>query len=103
MDTHLTKFRLPWPPSLNRYYRTWKGRVLIAEDGRKYRKTVGKLAMVNRFGNFGNKRIKVEVEALPPDRRRRDLDNLYKGVLDSLQHAGVYDDDGQIDDLHTRS
>jgi len=35
----------------------------------------------------------------PPDRRRRDLDNAMKALLDSLEHAGVYDDDSQIDDL----
>ena len=34
---------------------------------------------------------------VPPDRRRRDLDNLYKCLFDALGHAGVYEDDSQID------
>jgi crossover junction endodeoxyribonuclease RusA len=34
-----------------------------------------------------------------PDRRRRDLDNVLKSTLDSLTHAGVWDDDSQIDQL----
>lgn len=42
------------------------------------------------------------MDAFPPDRRRRDLDNLQKPVLDVLQHAGVYEDDSQIDLLITR-
>jgi len=44
-------------------------------------------------------RLAVQVEVQPPDRRRRDIDNLGKSLFDSLQHAGVYLDDSQIDDL----
>jgi Holliday junction resolvase RusA-like endonuclease len=36
------------------------------------------------------------VDAYPPDRRRRDLDNILKAILDALQHAGCYADDSQI-------
>ena len=35
----------------------------------------------------------------PPDRRRRDLDNLLKGALDALVHAQVIRDDSLIDRL----
>jgi crossover junction endodeoxyribonuclease RusA len=31
------------------------------------------------------------------DRRRRDLDNVQKALLDALEHGGVYRDDAQID------
>jgi crossover junction endodeoxyribonuclease RusA len=34
-----------------------------------------------------------------PDRYRRDLDNVCKAMLDALGHAGVYQDDSQIDRL----
>jgi len=44
-------------------------------------------------------RIRMCVEVYPPDKRRRDLDNLMKATADSLQHAQVYPDDSQIDDL----
>jgi crossover junction endodeoxyribonuclease RusA len=43
--------------------------------------------------------LKVEIEAWRPDKRKRDLDNLLKAVLDSLAHAGVFEDDSQIVDL----
>jgi crossover junction endodeoxyribonuclease RusA len=42
------------------------------------------------------------MDAFPPDRRRRDLDNLQKPLLDALQHAGVYEDDSQVDLLLSR-
>ena len=44
-------------------------------------------------------RLRVEIEAFRPDKRRRDLDNLLKATLDGLAHAGVYEDDSQIIDL----
>jgi len=43
--------------------------------------------------------IKVEIIAYRPDKRKRDLDNLLKGSLDSLTKAGVWEDDSLIQDL----
>lgn len=86
---------LPWPPSINRYWRSVRGRVLISREGREYRSAV--IAAAANKHRFGSSRIAVEITANPPDRRRRDLDNLPKAVLDALAHAGVYDDDSQID------
>ncbi len=44
-------------------------------------------------------RLEMVVHVFPPDGRRRDLDNLQKSLCDSLQAAGVYADDSQIDRL----
>ena len=42
------EFELPWPPSVNHYYRHVGHRVLISRDGRHYRENVaGKLAAEN--------------------------------------------------------
>ena len=99
---------LPWSPSVNTYWRSimsgpLAGRVLISERGRAYRKAVADAVISQRVpvGVLSGK-LAVEIHALPPDRRARDLDNLLKGLLDSLHHAGVIRDDSEIDDLRIR-
>jgi crossover junction endodeoxyribonuclease RusA len=47
---------------------------------------------------FGTARLAVKVEAYPP-RDIGDLDNLLKPLLDALEHAGVFENDKQVDDL----
>lgn len=98
MILHLT---LPWPPTANMYWRhptrgPLAGRHLISAEGRAYRKAVKRsLVALKPFGG----RLHVAIHAYPPDSRRRDLDNLTKGLLDALTHAGVWTDDEQIDHL----
>jgi len=41
--------------------------------------------------------LAVFIEVYPPDRRRRDIDNLLKAIIDSLEHGGVFHDDSQIE------
>ncbi|MBU0639604.1 MAG: RusA family crossover junction endodeoxyribonuclease [Planctomycetes bacterium] len=86
---------LPWPPSVNHYWRTWRGRMLISRQGRAYREQVG--AILRAIGvspQVG--RLAVHVELYPPDRRKRDVDNTFKAIGDSLQHGGAFQDDSQI-------
>ena len=96
-------FTLPYPPSINHYWRHVGPRTLISRQGRAFRKNVCAL-----LGGGGPRkppaggRIALCMDAFPPDRRRRDLDNIQKPVLDALEHAGVYEDDSQIDLLISR-
>jgi crossover junction endodeoxyribonuclease RusA len=90
--------RLPYPPSVNRYWRNLKGRVLISKAGRSYRSKVLAECLVHRVKLQPGK-LKVVVAVYPPDNRRRDLDNLCKALLDAMEYAGVYVDDSQIYDL----
>lgn len=102
----MIRLSLPWPPSVNRIWRSPRkgplaGRVLLAADGREYRKAVRALAL-HQLGRETQleSRLAVVIRLTPPDRRRRDADNCAKAILDSLMHAGIYRDDSQIDDLH---
>ena len=38
----------------------------------------------------------VMVEYMPPDNRRRDIDNNCKSLLDAMTHSGVWKDDSQV-------
>ena len=94
---------LPYPPSVNHYWRNVRGRTLISREGRAYRHNVCALLTSGNGQEPPNDgRIALAMDAFPPDRRRRDLDNIQKPVLDAMQHAGVYLDDSQIDLLITR-
>ena len=46
--------------------------------------------------------VAVEVELRPPDRRRRDLDNAWKVLLDALTAGGMWTDDHLVHDQRAR-
>ena len=92
---------LPFPPSLNHHWRILTPQRLVTSPAsREYFRQVAQLVLLCRQASLplaGS--LELHLDVYPPDRRRRDLDNLGKAVLDALQHAGVYHDDSQIDDL----
>ena len=103
-STPIFEATLPWPPSVNSY---WRHRVVgklatvyVSQKGQAYRKAVNLCLMehgVKTYALEGD--LRVEIEVFPPDRRKRDIDNLLKSLLDSLTHAQVWKDDNQIADL----
>lgn len=98
----MTAYRceLPWPPSVNRYLRRAGTRMHTTNEAKAYRASVGwLLAQAPRFGRH---RVRILVDAFPPDNRRRDLDNIGKCLLDAVMHAGVFEDDSQVDELTLR-
>ena len=94
------QFDLPYPPSVNHYWRRVGARTLISRQGRAFRERVCSLLALKRLHPLDGW-LKVHLQIYPPDRRRRDVDNIQKPVLDALQHAGVYHDDFQIVSLRT--
>ena len=87
---------LPFPPSVNHYWRMWRNRMVLSAQGRAYPKTVAMLLRAQGVVRPLTGKLAVRVEVFPPDQRRRDLDNLLKGIGDSLQRGGAFLDDSQI-------
>ena len=82
--------------SVNKYYRTWKGRVLISADGREFKKQVDLL--LNSYEKVYGK-IKLKIILYFKDKRKRDLDNYNKVLIDCLKNK-LFEDDDQIYQLY---
>lgn len=93
------KIELPFPPSVNSYWRMFQNRMIISKAGRDYRKAVQDAVLLQRANKHIGGSVYVVIEAFRPDNRVRDLDNLLKASLDGLAHSGVFLDDSQIQDL----
>lgn len=92
----LRSYILPWPPSINHLYGRHGNRTFIKKAGTEYHRRVQEL--VGKITPFLG-RLEVAIEVFEPDKRRRDMDNLLKISQDSMQKAGVFKDDSQIDKL----
>lgn len=101
---------LPFPPSVNTYWRNTvvrgKPRTLLSKRGRQYRINVFDRLIathgVEAYRNPIKGDLQCTIDLHPPDNRGRDCDNFAKAVLDALEHAGVYDNDKQIKVLTIR-
>ena len=101
---------LPWPPSMNTYWRhvpmrTRKGyvvRTLLSRKARIYR-TKCMYSIVEQCGQVKatiNQPVAVNLHLHSPTRRKFDVDNYLKAILDALTHARIWDDDSLVDELH---
>jgi crossover junction endodeoxyribonuclease RusA len=95
--TTLFNLSLPYPPSANAIWRAVGGRVILSEKGRLYRCQIAfdVMSQLGRFRSISGP-LSLAVEVMPPDRRRRDIDNVLKATLDGLTHAKVWGDDSQV-------
>lgn len=88
-------YRLPWPPSVNTYWRHAGNVTYLTPKARQFRLEVAEI--VSDIPEALTGRLFVGIELTMPDRRKRDIDNAIKSALDALGHAGVFVDDEQID------
>lgn len=108
---------LPYPPSLNRAYRNFRGRMVKSSVATSYFDSVSEIAKQHGV-ELHDGPVSVEVELCPPKPadwakrlakdpkavlqvRRIDLDNALKVCLDSLQGV-AYNNDKQITSLVVR-
>lgn len=92
------RLELPYPPSVNKYYRAVGRGIKISKCGRDYRSTIIQM-LKGRIPYPLKKLLSVKIFLFPSRGRGMDVDNCLKGLLDALQHAKVYINDNLIDKL----
>ncbi len=75
-----------------------KGRHLISEKGRAYQSAAcaAIIEQLRCLPKPSSSPAAVEILLFPPDARRRDIDNYNKALFDALTHAGIWEDDSQV-------
>ena len=92
---------LPFPPTINSYYKmTRNGQRYLDKAVREFRAKVAESINEQCPSLHLDYPLFMEVYLFMPDRRKRDVDNYMKGLLDSLTEAGLWEDDSLIDQLH---
>lgn len=89
---------LPWPPSVNGYWRTFRNRQIISKRGREFREEA--VGIIKGYGyEMIDYPVSMVIHLFPPTKRAFDLDNFSKGILDAMQHAELLEDDHLIHHL----
>ncbi|EFB74018.1 RusA family crossover junction endodeoxyribonuclease [Providencia rustigianii] len=91
-------FILPFPPSVNTYWRHVGKKTLISEKGRKFRANAiaAVYEQLRKRPKAITEHVSVTVKMYPPSKRRMDIDNYLKAPFDALTYAGVWSDDVQV-------
>jgi crossover junction endodeoxyribonuclease RusA len=84
--------QLPYPPSTNDIWVRTKRGMRKSDGYSAWLKEAGWMLKQQKAGSVPGK-YKLTIEAVRPDKRRRDVDNLIKSVSDALQAFGVVVDD----------
>lgn len=90
-------YRYPVPPSANRYWRHYRGRVVTSAEAQSYKQSVAMLARCDGVRPLSGP-VAIQV-AVYRERRSGDLDNRLKVLLDALQGV-FYVNDAQIVEIH---
>lgn len=93
------RFEIPYKPdSMNTHWRIAKnGGQYLSKAGREFRDNVQNYIKLYKYKTY-EKSVKVKLDLYFADKRTRDLDNYFKGILDSFK-GFLYVDDKQIDKI----
>lgn len=96
------KINLTFPTVTGNHYKSLnfaRKRVFVTKSGQRYRLAIKadlmKADAIKRY----DVPLSVKMKIVPPDRRRRDIDNICKTLFDALTLAGLWTDDKLIKKL----
>ena len=89
----MIEYTLPWPPSANNLF-VGRHRRHVSRAYKCWRHHAGLSMRVQRVPAI-TKPAAIEIILTPPDRRRRDCDNLAKPIVDLAVSMGVLIDDSR--------
>ncbi|HDV3459962.1 TPA: RusA family crossover junction endodeoxyribonuclease, partial [Escherichia coli] len=69
------EFVLPYPPTVNTYWRRRGSTYFVSKSGERYRRDVALIVRQQQLKLNLSGRLAIKIIAEPPDKRRRDLDN----------------------------
>jgi crossover junction endodeoxyribonuclease RusA len=94
---------LPFPPSVNRLWRTTKTGGMHSSPKYTAWKKQAEWAVAGQVkGKSITGEYTLEIVAVKPDKRRRDLGNLEKAVSDLLQKVKVIENDHLCQEIHMK-
>ena len=91
------RLELPYPPSVNSYWRANGHRRYTSPEGQAFTKEVTVIVKNAGGKGFGVAPLGISVMIHPRSKRRFDLDNTLKAILDAMMKAGLYEDDSQFE------
>ena len=90
---------LPVPPTSNKWWRMWRGRMVKSNEAREYQETASQLAMMQQIPLIEKPTEVCVTIRWFREAMRGDLDKRYSIMLDALQGI-AYENDSQIAEIH---
>lgn len=97
----MIEIQLPYPPSANRLWRRSGTHIHKSAQYTKWLREAGWQAISQKPGGIKGP-YALQIQAVRPDKRKRDLGNLLKGIEDLLVSIGVIEDDSHADLISMR-
>jgi crossover junction endodeoxyribonuclease RusA len=81
---------LPYPISANRYWRNWRGRMVVSSEARAYKERVASLVRSRGMVPITGE-VELKIDLYRPQ-KRGDVDNFLKVTIDALKGVAFVDD-----------
>ena len=97
----MIELHLSYPPSANRLWRRGKNNIYASKEYTTWKREAGWQVIAQKPGGIAGP-YRLSLNAVRPDKRKRDLGNLLKAVEDLLVSAGVIEDDSKAEMISMR-